>query len=412
MKNLRIILRWPCLILLAVVSVAAPARADIITQWNDQVLALGGASRTLAMVHVAMFDAFNAIQPRYHPYLQLPAPPAGAMPEAAAASAAYGVLVRLMPGQVAQLNSTLAASLATLPDGAAKTSGVQYGDLVASVMYQSRLNDNMLTPGPIYISTGLPGAYQITSPGPPQPVNTNAQNWIPFALASASQFRPPAPPALTSRRYADDLNETRTFGELGSSYRSAVDDETARWHTELAQFQLNRIARAETAVDSRDLLAHARLFALLNLALSDAQTSVFDAKYTYLFWRPVTAIRNADLDDNARTDVDPGWSPFLTTPQHPEYPAAHGVIQTAGTRVLEMYFGQHYGFDTTSPTVPGVTRHYEDFDAFSEEGGVARILGGMHFRNSVEVGHREGKSVANWILDHYLTPLGDSEGSR
>ena len=407
MKDLRSMRRLICLILLASVWAAAPARADVITQWNEQVIALGGASRTLAMVHVAMFDAFNAIQPRYQPYLQLPAPPAGALAEAAAASAAYGVLLRLLPGQVAQLNATLALSLASLPDGAGKTSGVQYGDIVADAMYQSRLADNILVPGPIYISTGLPGAYQITSPGPPQPVNTNAPNWIPFALTSASQFRPSAPPALTSRRYADDLNETRALGELTSPYRSAIDDETARWHTELAQFQLNRIARAEVAADGRDLLAHARLFALLNLALADAATSVFDAKYTYLFWRPVTAIRNADLDDNARTDVDPGWSPFLTTPPHPEYPAAHGVIQTAGTRVLERYFGQHYTFDTTSPTVPGVTRHYDDFDAFAEEGGFARILGGMHFRNSVEVGHRQRKSVANWILEHCLTPLED-----
>ena len=386
-------------------SVAAPARADVITQWNEQVLALGGASRTLAMVQVAMFDAINAIQPRYRSYLNLPAAPAGALPEAAAAAAAYGVLVRLLPAQLAALNATLASSLALLPDGAGKTSGIQYGDLVAYLMYQNRLTDNILTPGPIYVSSGIPGAYQITTPGPAQPVNTNAQNWIPFAMISASQFRPSAPPALTSRRYADDLNETRALGELNSPYRSTIDDETARWHTELAQFQLNRIARAEVATDGQDLLAHARLFALLNLALADAATSVFDAKYAYLFWRPVTAIRNADLDDNARTDVDPGWSPFLTTPPHPEYPAAHGVIQTAGTRVLERYFGQHYGFDTTSPTVPGVTRHYDDFDAFAEEGGVARILGGMHFRNSIEVGHRQGKSVANWILEHWLTPL-------
>jgi hypothetical protein len=411
MKDLRGKLRLVCLILLASFLAAAPARADVITQWNEQVLALGGASRTLAMVQVAMFDAINAIQPRYQPYLQLPAAPVGALPEAAAASAAYGVLVRLLPGQVAQLNGTLALSLASLPDGAGKTSGVQYGDLVAYLMYQNRLTDNILTPGPIYVSSGIPGAYQITTPGPAQPVNTNAQNWIPFAMISASQFRPSGPPALTSRRYADDLNETRALGELTSPYRSGIDDETARWHTELAQFQLNRIARAEVAADGRDLLAHARLFALLNLALADAATSVFDAKYTYLFWRPVTAIRNADLDDNARTDVDPGWSPFLTTPQHPEYPAAHGVIQTAGTRVLERYFGQHYAFDTTSPTVPGVTRHYDDFDAFAEEGGFARILGGMHFRNSVEVGHRQGKSVANWILEHYLTPL-DNSGER
>ena len=407
MNRLRSMSRLVGLALVVGFSVPAPARADVITQWNEQVLALGGASRTLAMVQVAMFDAINAIQPRYRSYLNLPAAPAGALPEAAAAAAAYGVLVRLLPAQVAALNATLASSLAPLPNGTGKTSGVQYGDLVAYLMYQNRLNDNILTPGPIYISTGLPGAYQITSPGPLQPVNTNAQNWIPFAMISASQFRPSAPPALTSRRYADDLNETSKLGELNSPYRSAIDDETARWHTELAQFQLNRIARAEVATDGQDLLAHARLFALLNLALADAATSVFDAKYAYLFWRPVTAIRNADLDDNARTDVDPGWSPFLTTPPHPEYPAAHGVIQTAGTRVLERYFGQHYGFDTTSPTVPGVTRHYDDFDAFAEEGGYARILGGMHFRNSIEVGHREGKSVANWILEHYLTPLDD-----
>lgn len=409
MNGLRRMFRLVILALVVGFSVAAPARADVIAQWNEQVLALGGASRTLAMVQVAMFDAINAIQPRYRPYLDLPAAPAGALPEAAAAAAAYGVLVRLQPAQLAALNAALASSLAPLPDGAGKTSGVQYGDLVASVMYQNRLNDNMLVPGPIYVSSGLPGGYQITTPGPAQPVNTNAQHWIPFAMISASQFRPVGPPALTSRRYADDLNETRALGELTSPYRSAIDDETAVWHTELAQFQLNRIARAELATDGRDLLAHARLFALLNLALVDAATSVFDAKYTYLFWRPVTAIRNADLDDNARTDVDPGWSPFLTTPPHPEYPAAHGVIQTAGTRVLEMYLGQHYGFDTTSPTVPGVTRHYDDFDAFADEGGFARILGGMHFRNSVEVGHREGRSVANWILEHCLTPLDDGE---
>ena len=409
MNCLRGISRLVGLALVVGFSVAAPARADVITEWNERVLAWGGASRTLARVQVAMFDALTATQPRYRSYLDLPAPPAGALPEAAAAAAAYGVLVRLQPAQLAVLNATLASSLAPLPDGPGKTSGAQYGDLVAYLMYRNRLNDNILTPGPIYVSSGLPGAYQITTPGPAQPVNTNAQNWIPFAMVSASQFRPAGPPALTSRRYADDLNETRALGELNSPYRSTIDDETARWHTELAQFQLNRIARAEVASDGRDLLEHARLFALLNLALADAATSVFDAKYAYLFWRPVTAIRNADLDDNARTDVDPGWSPFLTTPPHPEYPAAHGVIQTAGTRVLERYFGQHHGFDTTSPTVPGVTRHYEDFDAFAEEGGVARILGGMHFRNSVEVGHRQGKSVANWILEHCLTPLDDGE---
>jgi hypothetical protein len=218
--------------------------------------------------------------------------------------------------------------------------------------------------------------YQITSPVPPQPINTNAPNWIPFALKSALQFRPDGPPALTSRKYARDVNEVQVLGALTSQSRSADDDQAARWHTELPQFQLNRVARAETATDGRSLLAHARLFALLNITLSDAATSVFDAKYAYVLWRPVTAIRNADLDDNPRTTSDAGWTPFLTTPQHPEYPAAHAVIQTAGAGVLTKYFGRHYAFDTQSPTaVPGVTRHYESFDAYTEEGGFARILG-------------------------------------
>lgn len=397
--------RLVCLVLMMGFSAAVPARADVVTQWNEQVLLFGGSSRTLAMVQVAMFDAINAIQPRYRPYLQLPAPPAGALPEAAAASAAHGVLVRLLPGQAATLNAALALSLAAVPDGPGESSGVQYGDIVAQAMYQSRLGDNMLVPGPIYVSGTTSGVYRITTPGPAQPINTNAPNWIPFALTAASQFRPEGPPSLTSKRYARDLFEVQARGEFTSSYRSAADDETARWHTELAPFQLNRIARAETATDGRGLLAHARLFALLNIALSDAATSVFDAKYAYVFWRPVTAIRDADLDDNSETAVDPGWSPFLTTPPHPEYPAAHGVIQTAGARVLEKYFGQHYAFDTTSPTVPGVTRHYASFDAFAEEGGLARILGGMHFRNSIEVGRRQGKKIANYILEHCLWPL-------
>ena len=382
----------------------AVARADVLTEWNERALAVGGTTRTLAMVHIAVFDAVNAIQPRYRPYLAVPAPLPGTLAEAAAASAAHGVLRRLFPARATELDAALALSLSALAEGTGKTQGVQYGAVVAEVIYQARLNDNILAAGPVYISSNLPGDYEVTTPGPPQPINTNAQNWVPFALRSASQFRPGPPPALTSARYANDLNETRALGELASTFRTAFDDETARWHTEQAQFQLNRIARTEMLTDQHDLLDRARLFALLNLSLADASVSVFDAKYAYRFWRPVTAIRNAHLDDNQRTTVDIGWSPFLTTPPHPEYPAAHGVIQTAGARVLERYFGQHYGFDTTSPTVPGVVRHYDSFDAFAEEGGWARILGGMHFRHSIDVGHRQGKSVANWILDHYLLP--------
>jgi hypothetical protein len=361
------------------------------------------------MVHLAMFDAVNAIRPRYRPYLTLPAPPEGASPEAAAASAAHGVLVRLFPAQKASLLIALNASLAAIPAGQGKADGVDYGDVVANAIYEARLADNILAPGPIYVSTGEPGVYQVTAPGPPQPVNTGARTWVPFALTSASQFRPGPPPDLTSIRYARDVNETRDWGGAVSAFRSAHDDETARWMTEQSTFSLNRVARAEVAGDGKDMLAHARLFALLNVAMADAATAVFDAKYTYLFWRPVTAIRNADLDGNPRTSIDASWSSFQVTPPHPEYPAAHGTVTTAGTRVLSRYFGPHYQFAATSPAVPGVVRHYEGFEAFAEDAGFARIVGGMHFRNSIEVGQRQGLSVANYVMGNFLQPLSDSD---
>lgn len=391
---------------------AVPARADVVTDWNLQVFTSGGPQiqRTLSMVHLSMFDAMNAIAPRYRPYLTLPAPPSGASAEAAAASAAHGVLVRLFPAQAAALLARLNASLAAVPDGQSETDGVAYGDLVAQTIFNARLNDNILAPGPLYVSSGAPGVYQITTPGPAQPVNTGASSWVPFAMTSASQFRPGPPPELTSIRYARDVNETRDWGGTVSAFRSAHDDETARWMTETAQPSLNRAARAEVISDGRDVLAHARLFALLNVAMADAATAVFDAKYTYLFWRPVTAIRNADVDDNPRTGLDASWSSYQVTPPHPEYPAAHGSVTTAGTRVLERYFGQHYAFDATSPAVPGVTRTYESFDAFAEDAGWARIVGGMHFRNSIEVGQRQGKSVGNWVMGHILQPLDGDQG--
>jgi hypothetical protein len=390
-------------------TVATPgsAGADVVTEWNQNVITIGGPQiqRTLAMVHIAMFDAVNAIDPHYTPYLTLPAPSAGASMEAAAASAAHGVLLRLFPAQQGTIDGFLATSLASVPDGPAETAGVAYGDLVAQALYDARLPDNILAPGPIYVPGTSPGNYQLTTPGPPQPVNTNAPNWVPFALQSASQFRPNGPPALTSDRYARDLEEVRLRGALLGSTRIGEEDIIARWHTEQAQFQFNRIARAEVPNDGRTLLEHARLFALLNIALADASMSVFEAKYAYTFWRPVTAIRNADLDGNPDTVGDPAWAPFLTTPPHPEYPAAHGVVQAAGARVMKDYFGPLYSFSTTAPAVPEATRSYTSFDAYTEEGKLARILGGMHFRSSLEEGARQGKLVGNWVIDNYLRPL-------
>lgn len=385
---------------------AATAHADVISVWNNQVVTSGGpqSQRTFAMVSLAMFDAVNAIEGRYTPYLTLPAPAAEASAEAAAAAAAHGVLLRLFPTQQAALDALLATSLASVPDGPSEANGVAFGDLVAQAIYDARAGDNMLAPGPIFVNGTEPGAYRLTTPGPPQPVNTGASSWTPFAMRSSSQFRPGPPPRLNSRLYANDVNLTALWGSATTTVRSADQEQIARWHTEQAQFQFNRIARNETATDGRSLLAHARLFALLNLALCDATTAVFDAKYTYLRWRPSTAIQNADVDGNDRTDADPTWAPFLTTPPHPEYPAAHGAVQGAGIVVMTWYFGPHYAFDTTSPTVPGVTRHYENFVQFAIEGASARVFGGMHFVNSLIVGSAQGQAVGHWVLAKYLQP--------
>jgi hypothetical protein len=382
---------------------ATPVRADTVTDWNLQVFASGGPQiqRTLAMVHIAMFDAINAIEPRYTAFLSLPAPPPGASAEAAAASAAHGVLLRLFPARQATLALALAASLAAVPDGPGESSGVAFGDLVAAAIYQERLSDNILTPGPAYVPGTSPGDYQLT--GPP-PVNTGAPNWIPFALTSASQFRPNGPSNMSGPQYAADLEETRTWGGT-ASIRDADQEQIARWHTEQSPFQYNRVARMETATDGRGLFEHARFFALLNIAIADSITAVFEAKYFFNAWRPWTAINNADIDGNERTVADPAWTPFVPTPPHPEYPAAHGTAHAAPARILRAYFGPNYSFCTTSPTVPDAVRCYADADAFAAEARLARIYGGMHFRRSLEEGARQGWRVGNWVLETMLLPL-------
>lgn len=385
----------------------APTRTDVVLQWNEQVMAIGGPQiqRTLAMVHVAMFDAMNAIEPRYRPYLTLPAPPAGASKEAAAASAAHGVLLRLFPAEERVLAAALARSLLLVSDDVSETDGVRYGDTVAETMYRVRLADGILSEGGAFTPGEAPAAYRLTGGDHPEPVNTNAAEWTPFVLKSAQQFRPEPQPALTSPRYARDLAQVQRIGGLRSRDRTADQEQIAHWHSEHGDIQFNRIARTEAGMDGRDVIEHARLFALLNLAIADAVTSAFEAKYTYGFWRPVTAIRQADLDDNPDTNKDPVWSPLLPTPPHPDYPSAHSVVHAAAARVMGAYFGNTHPFQTTSGTVPGVVRSYDSFDAFAEEGASARVFAGAHFRSAVDAGSKQGRLVAEWVLDRCLTPI-------
>jgi hypothetical protein len=384
-------------------SSARTARNDVIIQWNQQAMATGGPhlERTLAMTHLAMFDAANAVDRRYAPYLALPAAPAGASAEAAAAAAAHGVLVRLFPDERETLGAALERSLADVPDGRRRAQSVEYGHLIAQRMYEARLADTIAPPPPPPAFGTAPGDYRDTEPEQPQANDGKAGHTKPFGLESASQFRPGPPPALTSARYARDLEEVRQRGGSASS-RTADQEQAARWHAEPGSAQVNRIARTEAATDGRSLVEHARLFALLNLAVADADVSAFDAQYTYRFWRPVTAIRQADFQASPDTRQGPVWSPFLPTPPSPEYPSSLATIQAAGARVLTAYFGRFHSFRATSGAMPGMTRAYANFDAFADEGATASILSGMQFRTSVDEGRQMGAKVADWLVDHFL----------
>jgi hypothetical protein len=388
--------------------------SPVVREWNLftlQVVTPPTRGRSWALVHLAMFDAVNSIERRYQPYAVTVPAAHGASSEAAAIQAAYRVLARRYPtpAALALLDAQLATSLAAIPNGPGKTAGTAVGDLVGNAIYDLRINDKINDPGPAYVPGSGPAAYQLTPPNFAQPVNTGVASWIPFTLSKVSQFRPEGPYPIDSHRFARDYDETKTLGvacpDPASCARTPAQSQTALWHTEQADLQFNRIARGLTPTRGLGLLEEARLFALLNLALQDSSVAVFDAKYTYNFVRPVTAIRNGDADGNPRTEGDPAWSTNITTPPHPEYPAAHGAVQGGAGMVMNKLLGKHQGFDDTTPAVPGVTRHFDSFDDFTADGFVARIYGGMHFRNSLKVGRKLGRAVGKYVVKTQLQPV-------
>jgi hypothetical protein len=399
------------LALAAVMSLMSPgtARSDVVSDWNLVIFQVGGGggrlTRAMAMAHIAMFDAVNATGPRYQAYLDGVPDGAGASPEAAAVGAAYGVLVRLYPAQVAALDAAKATSLAAIPDGPAKTLGLAVGDEVAAAIVEGRADDHWLDANPAYVFTPGPGVYEPTPPAFVPPVNVGAATWRPFALATAAQFRPNGPAKLHTGEYARDLAETRELGSATSLTRTVEQSLIAQWHTETATPAFNRIARILAADHHPDLLDNARTFALINIAIADATISCFEAKYVFASWRPITAIRRADTDGNPRTVPDPDWTPFIATPPHPEYPAAHGVISSAPAEIIRKAYGNQTGFTTTSAGVPGVSRTFESARAFLDDATVARIYGGMHFRTALREGVWQGRKVGRWILETTMRPL-------
>jgi hypothetical protein len=400
--------------LLVLIGFSATVRADVVTDWNVITVQAAAAAgiipqrqqRVVAMVHVAVHDAVNAVAPHYKRYA-VRVRAAHASIEAAAVQAAYGVLIRLLPAQAATLDAARSASLSKIPDGPAKESGVAVGDTVAARIVLLRSTDGSDVDGTYTFGTG-PGEYQATPPTFANPAAPALRFVTPFVLKRGSQFRTEGPPSLDSDEWADDFNEAKRLGSVDSSDRTEEQTTIALCGAEPPLPMWNRVARSVSAQKNTGLVENARLFALMNLAMFDATIAIWDSKYTYRFWRPVTAIRVADTDGNDSTDADPAWTPLRPTPLHPEYPSAHSGVSNAAARVLTSFFGKDVPFSTSTSTCPaGVVRTYDNFQAMADEVGESRIYIGFHFRSAVRDGTHLGRQVGHWTFHRFLRPLRD-----
>jgi hypothetical protein len=388
-------------------SSAQPVNAVI--EWNRTLLAIlrtPGAqpatihsTRNFAILHAAIYDAVNNIEPKFSPYLvHLSNVPSSASKMAAADEAAHDVLVSLYPKFQASLDTQLQQDLAQLPNDERKAQGIAVGQEVAGQLLAVRSADGANVTPPLYVPGTQPGDYQLTPPNLAAADFTQWPQLTPFALQRANEFRPGPPPALTSATYTQVFNEIKDLGFIGSNTRTAEQTQIGKfWNGNIQDFW-NEIAQTAALAHHLNLEHSARLFALLNISLADTTIAFFEAKYTYNFWRPVTAVRLADTDGNPQTDPDPTWLPLSTkTAPDPSYPGAHSAISKAGATVLGFYFGNQFTFDVTSESLAGVTRHFTSFSAAAEEAGLSRIYAGQHFRTDHTAGETLGRQVAESI---------------
>jgi membrane-associated phospholipid phosphatase len=409
--------------LFAFAAVAGTARADEVVDWNQVMLraALVGASnplvatRVAAIVQASVFDAVNGIDRRYTPIHVAPGAPAGASRRSAAVQAAYAALVQLYPNQKTTFDARRTEALAVISGNAHETAGsiadgIAWGQTVADGIVAWRSSDGFSAVLPPFTGGTGTGEWRPTPPAFAPGLGVQFATMPPWVIASPSQFRPAGPPALTSPQYAADFNETKTMGSVSSATRST--DQTIYsyfWNSTTASYLWNRVAVSLIARERRGeggehrghgLLENARLLALLNLAMADAAIACWDAKYTYVFWRPVTAIPLAITDGNASTDADPTWQPLFATPPHPEYPSGHSTVSGAAATVLAAHFGKHTHFRMDSDVLLGVVRWFPSFAAALDEVRNARIFAGIHFRSACNDGQATGVAVARYVLEH------------
>ena len=390
---------------LLAITVVGRASVDEVARWNqvatDATIAAKtnplAESRIFAILHVAIHDAVNAVEPRYEPYQPRTSPaPAGASAEAAIAGAAHATLVTLLPNSKAIFDAALEETLRAITDDSGKTAGLEVGRTAAAAILTARQNDGEnrtveYTPGT------KPGDY---CPTPPDFKPAALVQWgsvTPFVLKSADQFRCPEPPAVNSSRALADLEEVKAIGGSKSVTRTPEQSEIGRYWYESSPQGWNRIAREVLAARQFDVWENARLFALLNLAMADGYIAGFEDKYYYNYWRPVTAIREGGESE---------WLSCLPTPPVPDYPSNHTVEGAAAATVLARFFNTDFvSFSMTSGApYPGITRKFWSFSEAARENGASRILCGIHFSTAVNAGYIQGERIGEWAFEQALRP--------
>jgi hypothetical protein len=399
-------LRRPAILFVALTTLAGPVlpcHADVITDWDAKASAVASPAslgeRELAIVDIAMFDAVNSISPKYRPYLVREEGFSDASAEAAAASAAATALEQLHPQSAAEFKAALEDYVKGLPPSHAEVSkGIRLGELVALRVFESRAADG---------STGVDPYRPRTQPGVFVPTATMvAATWStlrPLVLQRPDQFRPGPPVALASPEWASDFNEVKAYGARNSALRTPEQTETAKFWLMTGPQAYHPIVRQLILARRLKLVDSARFMAAFAVAMTDAYIAVFEAKYHYEFWRPITAIRNGDIDGNPATEIDPSWQPLDATPQHPEYPCAHCLLSGAAAALIESYGGLQdvQEISLTSPTTPGITHRWKSLEAFQDEVANSRVWAGFHYRSSARVGTAMGRDVGRYVAANF-----------
>ena len=399
-------------------------RAAVIVEWNQLLQANVPASaglmipRFYAMLHVAMFDAVNAVEKEYTNYLGPLDGASGASAEAAAAQAARDLLTALIPAGRAAFDAQLAATLEGIPPGQA-AQGVEIGQQSAARVLAWRQNDGWAVPPPPYEPPAIPGLWQRTPPGNLPAGATQFPGVVPFALPTPTLFLPPPPPALNSAKYAEDFEEVKILGSATSPVRTAEQTLRSRLFAGAVTStnlwaMWNNVARDAAVTLDLSPVDTARLFALVNVSINDALQSTQTSKFVYGLWRPVTAIRRADEDMNGATTPDPTWTPLLTTPNYPAYAGNQsGVAAGAATALRLALDRDDVSFTVlwkgtpataTTPAQPDVSRTFSGFWELAEAQAMSRLHGGIHFDFDNRAGQAVGRKVATYVFTHYMVP--------